>query len=472
MDSVTHLATGIAMGFAKPWLPRNTSLKLALPLGLIVTSLPDIDAFFGTGLKALLVIHRGVTHSILGIIAMAMLLSLAAYWSSMRLRPHPGRMALFAFCLTGLAMHVMLDCLTAFGTQIFLPLSNYRFSLPIVYIVDIWWTIPLLSVGIYCVLSVLEMKTALISALGYVFVLALLVLFFTPEPLEKPNILFPMPLIIFWVLLLPLAIAMPLRLGRQPSAYKVAWAGMIWIFLYPALAFGISRHVKSMMLPKIETQIAAQQNGQPPLFGRVTVLAEPFSPLNWKILTEDANNIYMTGFSFLSPGEKPQIEKQSRPTPEFWAELAQSSPLMAAYTRFIEYPAILESRPLGFRPQEDGHTPQQTAIPEANALQAGTNATSSSLGDAAGQSTSGHAPDGSAVSALPEVPGENMAGPDRDVIVLDMRYKTTVPKVAAAFGRDTSTFGFELRLNADNKPIAYRLRDFRASDHSWRPINQ
>ncbi len=436
MDSVTHLATGIVMGFAKPWLPRRTSLTLTLPLGLIVTSLPDIDAFFSTGLMGLLVTHRGVTHSILGIIAMAMLLTIAAYWSSRKLRPHPSRMALFAFCLSGLAIHVMLDCLTAFGTQIFLPLSNYRFSLPIIYIIDIWWTIPLLTVGVYCGLSVLRPKAVLTATVAYIALLVLAVALFAPAPLEKPDILFPMSIIIFWVLLLPLAIALPLRLGRHPSAYKVAWVGMLWVFLYPALAFGISRHVKSMMLPRIETSIAAQQNGQTPEFQRAKILAEPFSPLNWKILTEDENYIYMTGYSFLTPGEELQIEKHPRPSPEFWADLAQSSPLMAAYTRFIEYPALMESRPLGLRPEA------------AEAAPAGQHATGS-------QGAATH-----------------NAGPDRDVLVLDMRYKTTVPKVLAAFRRGSSIFSFELRINADNKPIAYRLIGRGASGDTWRPINQ
>lgn len=421
MDSITHLATGMVMGFARPWLPRRTSLSLTLPLGLIVASLPDIDAFFGRGLMGMLITHRGVTHSILGIIAMAMLLSIAAFWSSGKLNPRPNRMALFAFCLTGLAIHLMLDCLTAFGTQIFLPFSNYRFSLPIIYIIDIWWTIPLLTIGAYCVLSALRLQAVLVATVAYVALLALAVLLFTPEPLEKPDILFPMSVMIFWVLLLPLAIALPMRLGRHPSAYKVAWVGMLWIFLYPAIAFGISRHVKSMALPRIEAALAAQQDarqgGQPPtvpIIERSEILAEPFSPLNWKILLEDENYIYMAGYSFLTPHEEPRIEKLPRPTPEFWSALARSSPLLAAYTRFIEYPALRESRPLGLRPDAE--------------------------------------PD---------------AGPDRDLLVLDMRYRTTVPKVLAAFGRGSSSFSFEVRVNADNQPVAYRLLDRRASGHNW-----
>ncbi|SHN72160.1 metal-dependent hydrolase [Desulfovibrio litoralis] len=399
MDSVTHLATGMIMGFARPFLPKKTSLAISLPLGLIVTHFPDIDIIFSHGLYGMLALHRGITHSLIFIFAMAVLFSLITYYLSYKQHPRPTRLNLFAFSLLGLLIHIMLDCFTAFGTQIFLPWSNFRFSLPIVYIIDLWWTIPLLTISIYCILHFMSLRMVVFFTLAYTVILSSIVYWFTPTPLEEIYLVFPIPVLIFWVLFLPLAIALPLRLGSRPQPQKIAMLGLIWIFLYPALAFGISRYVKATVLPQLESTLTTQNNGEPPVLTKVIIAAEPFAPLNWKILAEDKTHVYVVGYSFLGQGKELEIAKFQRPTPAFWEKLSTKSELMNAYTRFIETPAIEEIQKLTLTPS---------------------------------------------------------GRKERIVAILDLRYKSTVPKVLAAFGRKPSMFNFALLLDENDNPLAYQ----------------
>jgi inner membrane protein len=57
----------------------------------------------------------------------------------------------WAVGLLALYIHLFLDCMTTFGTQIFLPVSNYRVALPAIYIIDLAMTLPLFSSWI-CIL--------------------------------------------------------------------------------------------------------------------------------------------------------------------------------------------------------------------------------------------------------------------------------------------------------------------------------
>ena len=177
MDSLTHLVAGALTPLAFPGAPRRAAL---LGFGIAAGELPDIDIFFGSTPEALMVVHRGITHALVWQPLLALLVVLPFYlWmrcgaansapnagsardgrnpgSSLAgddARPHPtaGRFGLGSLCLAALFAlytHIYLDCMTTFGTQIFLPFSATRVGFPAMFIVDLLLTLPALGLMIY-----------------------------------------------------------------------------------------------------------------------------------------------------------------------------------------------------------------------------------------------------------------------------------------------------------------------------------
>ena len=61
MDSVTHAVSGATLLLA---MPRRPATAWAVPLSMIVASLPDIDVVFHRIPIDSLLLHRGITHAL------------------------------------------------------------------------------------------------------------------------------------------------------------------------------------------------------------------------------------------------------------------------------------------------------------------------------------------------------------------------------------------------------------------------
>ena len=62
MDSLTHLVAGALTPLAFPHMPKRAAI---LGFGIAVGELPDMDVLFGVSPEALLMLHRGITHSLI-----------------------------------------------------------------------------------------------------------------------------------------------------------------------------------------------------------------------------------------------------------------------------------------------------------------------------------------------------------------------------------------------------------------------
>ena len=84
------------------------------------SELPDLDALFELGGPVFgFVHHRGITHSLLGGAGLA-LLGAALLWSVWRSHPY-WRVTRLVYL--GVLLHIGMDYLTSYGTQIFLPFN-------------------------------------------------------------------------------------------------------------------------------------------------------------------------------------------------------------------------------------------------------------------------------------------------------------------------------------------------------------
>ncbi|MGE4552126.1 MAG: metal-dependent hydrolase [Desulfovibrionaceae bacterium] len=140
MDPITHVASGLVAGQAlRNRLPAG---RWVLPFTALFAWLPDVDILTSRlGVEASLRLHRGLTHSIAGGAALALLgVALARIF---KVKISAGKAWLLAYAM--LLLHDWLDVITTYGTQILQPFSNARISLPAVFIIDPGFTLALLA---------------------------------------------------------------------------------------------------------------------------------------------------------------------------------------------------------------------------------------------------------------------------------------------------------------------------------------
>jgi len=145
MDSLTHVVFGAALGEA---ILGKKAGKKAMLLGAIANSIPDLDVFlvFGDPIREI-TIHRGFSHSLVfPFLAAPVLAWLAQKYLKDKVEFKDWLLFFFVLVLT----HPLLDCLTTYGTQLFLPFSDYRVNSNSLFIIDLFFTLPLIVTVIAC----------------------------------------------------------------------------------------------------------------------------------------------------------------------------------------------------------------------------------------------------------------------------------------------------------------------------------
>jgi membrane-bound metal-dependent hydrolase YbcI (DUF457 family) len=134
VDNLTHGLAGALVAQAGFRQRYGRAALIALVVG---AELPDCDAVFDlagpvTGFQY----HRGITHSFVGGLGLA-LLAAAVLYAVLRYRPY-WRMASLLYL--GVLLHIWMDYLTSYGTQIFLPFAAGRYTADAVFIIDFFYT--------------------------------------------------------------------------------------------------------------------------------------------------------------------------------------------------------------------------------------------------------------------------------------------------------------------------------------------
>ncbi len=141
MDTVTQIGLGAAVGEAV--LGRQVGRR-ALLWGGICGLLPDLDVLvpLGDAVKNF-TYHRGPSHSLFVLAAFTPLM----VYSILKVHPqtvlHRTRWLWLVFL--ALTTHVLLDCLTVYGTQIFWPLPMPPVMWSTLFIIDPAYSLPLLA---------------------------------------------------------------------------------------------------------------------------------------------------------------------------------------------------------------------------------------------------------------------------------------------------------------------------------------
>lgn len=142
MDTVTQMTLGAAIG--EGMLGKKTGYKGAA-WGAFLGIIPDLDILANPFVNEVqeLAIHRGISHSLL----LSVLLPPLIGWGLSRLHPggkagwHSWSVMAFLVYIT----HIFIDLCTSYGTQILQPFSNASLSLNSIFIIDPFYTFPLLG---------------------------------------------------------------------------------------------------------------------------------------------------------------------------------------------------------------------------------------------------------------------------------------------------------------------------------------
>src|SRR6478735_1727382 len=123
MDSLTQIVLGSAV--AELTLGKKIGNK-ALLWGAICGTIPDLDVLMNPFLSDLqeLGAHRGFSHSLLFSCLLAPLLGFLLWFMYEKKEANWKEWTLL--CFLSLVTHPLLDAFTSYGTQLFLPFSNYR----------------------------------------------------------------------------------------------------------------------------------------------------------------------------------------------------------------------------------------------------------------------------------------------------------------------------------------------------------
>lgn len=147
MDSLTQIVLGAACGEIA--LGKKIGNK-ALLYGAIGGTIPDLDVIFGSLFYSnsidQLVFHRGFMHSIVFAIIGAFAfghLTFSLYNTGKRTGTTTKKDWVWLFFLS-IFTHPLLDSFTPYGTQLFLPFSDYRVAFNTIAVVDPLYTIPFL----------------------------------------------------------------------------------------------------------------------------------------------------------------------------------------------------------------------------------------------------------------------------------------------------------------------------------------
>ncbi|HEY5869155.1 MAG TPA: metal-dependent hydrolase [Candidatus Tectomicrobia bacterium] len=133
-DNLTHGLAGTLLaqtGLQQRYGPAAT---VALVVG---AELPDLDSLFALGGPVLsFVHHRGMTHSLLGGAGLTLLGALLL-WRLFRAHPY---WRLVLWISLGVVLHIGMDVLTPYGTQVFWPLTTKWYTANALFILDYFYT--------------------------------------------------------------------------------------------------------------------------------------------------------------------------------------------------------------------------------------------------------------------------------------------------------------------------------------------
>ena len=260
-----------------------------------------VTLFFGDR-WTLLQHHRGITHSVVGTIAIGVLIPTFAYLLELavaRIRRRPRRIRFGGLLLASLltsATHPILDWTNNYGVRPFLPWSGRWFYGDLVYIVDpyIW-----LVLGVICFLLTSKTRAKIVgwAVLGFC---AMVVIGFVARPQNADSAPLRMALLI-WILALAAVCAARAYGLHRWFGRKTALAGLAALVGYWAISGSV--HCAALSNAKSLASNVAAARGEHVL--RAAAMPMAASLFRWQAVaeTDEAMYRFMVGPGALNTAE-------------------------------------------------------------------------------------------------------------------------------------------------------------------------
>lgn len=290
MDNLTHSFVGLAA--SKAGLERLS--PAATTMCIIASNAPDADilATFG-GRWAYLQNHRGITHSIVGTIALAILIP-TVFWLVdyliARIARRPTKLKFRGLLLASLivsATHPILDWTNNYGIRPLLPWSSRWYYGDLVFIIDPWiW----LGLGGACFLLTAKTKWRIgaWSILATILTLAVVLV-----PTLRPGSMFPVAARVAWTLgIVTIFLAHRARLADRWNALIPITVFALIVAYWGGLAI---LHRRALAQAEIVAAVQASSHGE--TMNRLAAMPVLANPLRWQCVFETERATYRFDYS-------------------------------------------------------------------------------------------------------------------------------------------------------------------------------
>ncbi|MGI9105385.1 MAG: metal-dependent hydrolase [Pyrinomonadaceae bacterium] len=293
MDNLTHTLVGLAA--AKAGLERLSPGATAVCL--LAANAPDADivAAFG-GSWFYLKHHRGITHSLAGTLAIALLIPLLYYAGARliaRVRGRTSRVRLRGLLIASLllsASHPLMDWTNNYGVRPLLPWSGQWFYGDLVYIIDPWLWLTL--GGASFLLTAKDPRRTV--AWGLLALLATSAFILLPVGAEE--MIYPLASRALWLAgLTCLIVAHRMKLAAR-WGNSIALASLVFVVVYWG-ALGLV-HARAAAQARTTAEELARRNSERVL--RVAAMPSLADPTEWRALAETDRAIYRFDTSLLA----------------------------------------------------------------------------------------------------------------------------------------------------------------------------
>ncbi len=326
MDNLTHTLVGAAL--AETGLKRAT--PLATPTLLIAVNFPDID-IIATAWGALVYLehHRGITHSLLGILLLSALLATSVYglsrWFRFRLTHDQERarfLPLLALSLLGVSTHPLLDYTNPYGLRPFLPWSHRWYYGDIAFVIDPWiWA----GLGGAVFIATATTPQRVIVWIAAFAILTTLLLFAGTG----------LAIAAAWVAMIALAVVISFALKlTEERRRKLSLGALIALSLYLS-SLALLHHLALEKAIAVAPSLTASEA---PL--RVSAMPMPAKAWLWRVVIETHSAFHFTNLHLLRESSSP-VERYSRETGDpALIEAAKKTAAAQTFLRFARFPVI------------------------------------------------------------------------------------------------------------------------------------
>ncbi|MEP6718262.1 MAG: metal-dependent hydrolase [bacterium] len=285
MDNLTHSLVGLAA--AKAGLEKLS--PGATTLCLLAANAPDADILtLVSGRWAYLQNHRGITHSIVGTLALALALPLVFHGGALliaRLRKREPATRLGGLLIASTlvtATHPLLDWTNNYGVRLLLPWNSRWFYGDLVFIMDpVFWLV--LGGAVFLVTS--KTKTQIVLWMVVAVIPSLLVFF---GPAGRGGLSNATPLRVIWILTLVILLVLYKRQPGSRSGTGIPRIALVIIVFYLGSLFAVHA-VALRRLSAVASNFSRTTNEHVVALAAMPTLA---NPLRWLCIVETERVAY------------------------------------------------------------------------------------------------------------------------------------------------------------------------------------